>query len=390
MNATMRAVRTEADQEELAELAAQIWGEYWPALIGEAQTRYMVEQFQSLGAIRRDMAEHAYEYWFVMDDEGRTCGYTGGHVESETNRFFISKIYLKASERGRHLASDVIAFYVGLCRERGLRAMYLTVNKHNELGIRCYRGKGFDVIDAVETSIGEGFVMDDYIMEKRVPAALADTRLIVMDIDSTLINEEVIDLLGDEAGAGERIAGITERAMRGELDFAQALKERVGLLAGLDEGVFDRAYARVTFTPGARELVAEAHRRGWKVGVVSGGFHEVADRIVAAAGIDYCLANRLEVADEHLTGRLASGIVTKQRKLEALEQWAAELGIPLSQTIAMGDGANDIPMILAAGTGIAFCAKPKVRAAAPHAIDERNLMLAFDIIDSSDRTARNS
>lgn len=390
MSATMRPVRTEADREELAELAAQIWDEYWPALIGEAQTRYMVEQFQSLGAIRRDMAEHAYEYWFVMDDEGRTCGYTGGHVESETNRFFISKIYLKASERGRHLASDVIAFYVRLCRERGLRAMYLTVNKHNELGIRCYRGKGFDVIDAVETSIGEGFVMDDYIMEKRVPAALADTRLIVMDIDSTLINEEVIDLLGDEAGAGERIAGITERAMRGELDFAQALKERVRLLAGLDEGVFDRAYARVTFTPGARELVAEAHRRGWKVGVVSGGFHEVADRIVAAADIDYCLANRLEVADGHLTGRLASGIVTKQRKLEALEQWAAELGIPLSQTIAMGDGANDIPMILAAGTGIAFCAKPKVRAAAPHAIDERNLMRAFDIIDSSDRTARNS
>ena len=116
----------------------------------------------------------------------------------------------------------------------------------------------------------------------------------------------------------------------------------------------------------------------------------MADRIVAAADIDYCLANRLEVADGHLTGRLASGIVTKQRKLEALEQWAAELGIPLSQTIAMGDGANDIPMILAAGTGIAFCAKPKVRAATPHAIDERNLMRTFDIIDSSDRTARNS
>ncbi len=205
--------------------------------------------------------------------------------------------------------------------------------------------------------------------------------LIVMDIDSTLINEEVIDLLGEEAGVGEKVAQITERAMRGELDFRQALAERVGLLAGLDGEVFERTFARVTFTPGALELVEEAHGRGWKVGVVSGGFHEVADRIVAAAGIDYCLANRLEVEGGKLTGRLASEVVTKERKLESLEAWAAELGLCREQTVAMGDGANDIPMILAAGTGIAFCAKPKTRDAAPFHIDERDLMLAWPIID---------
>ena len=216
------------------------------------------------------------------------------------------------------------------------------------------------------------------------PATVDDRRLIVMDIDSTLINEEVIDLLGEEAGVGEQVADITERAMRGELDFAQALNERVGLLAGLDASVFDRTFARVTFTPGALELVRTAHERGWKVGVVSGGFHEVADRIVDAAGIDYCLANRLEVEDSRLTGRLAAKIVTKERKLESLKAWAAELGIPLSRTVAMGDGANDIPMIQAAGVGIAFCAKPKTRAAAPNAIDERNLMLAFPLIDGAD------
>lgn len=208
----------------------------------------------------------------------------------------------------------------------------------------------------------------------------ADMRLIVMDIDSTLINEEVIDLLGEEAGVGKRVAAITERAMRGEIDFKQALEERVGLLAGLGQEVFDRTFARVTFTPGAIELVQAAHERGWKVGVVSGGFHEVADRIVEAAGIDYCLANRLEVQDGKLTGKLAAEIVTRERKLEALRSWADELGIPLSQTVAMGDGANDIPMIQAAGTGIAFCAKPKTREAAPFAINERNLMLAMDII----------
>ena len=208
----------------------------------------------------------------------------------------------------------------------------------------------------------------------------ADMRLIVMDIDSTLINEEVIDLLGEEAGVGEQVAAITERAMRGEIDFKQALEERVGLLAGLGQEVFDRTFERVTFTPGALELVQAAHARGWKVGVVSGGFHEVADKIVAAAGIDFCLANHLEVVDGKLTGKLAAEIVTRERKLDALRSWAQELGLPLSQTVAMGDGANDIPMIQAAGTGIAFCAKPKTREAAPFAINERNLMLAMDII----------
>ena len=208
----------------------------------------------------------------------------------------------------------------------------------------------------------------------------ADMRLIVMDIDSTLINEEVIDLLGEEAGVGEQVAAITERAMRGEIDFKQALEERVGLLAGLGQEVFDRTFERVTFTPGALELVRAAHERGWKVGVVSGGFHEVADRIVETAGIDYCLANRLEVVDGKLTGKLAAEIVTRERKLDALRSWAQELGLPLSQTVAMVDGANDIPMIQAAGTGIAFCAKPKTREAAPFAINERNLMLAMDII----------
>ena len=179
---------------------------------------------------------------------------------------------------------------------------------------------------------------------------------------------------------GKQVAQITERAMRGELDFKQALEERVGLLAGLDESVFERTFERVTFTPGALELVRSAHSKGWKVGVVSGGFHEVADKIVAAAGIDFCLANRLEVVGGKLTGKLAADIVTKESKLIQLLDWAVECGVDMAHTVAIGDGANDIPMIQAAGTGIAFCAKPKTREAAPFAIDERNLMLAMDII----------
>ena len=162
-------VASDEDRTRLAALADEIWHEYWPAIIGAEQTDYMVEQFQSLPAIERDMREHAYEYWFLRaEDDGRIVGYTGGCVEGETNRFFISKIYLRAKERGRGFASQTVGFYEDLCRSRGLTAMYLTVNKHNDLAIRAYKSKEFKTIDAVETDIGNGFVMDDYIMEKRL------------------------------------------------------------------------------------------------------------------------------------------------------------------------------------------------------------------------------
>lgn len=162
-------VETPEDRAALATLASEIWHEYWPALIGEAQTDYMAEQFQSLEAIERDVAEHAYEYWFLRTaEDGRTVGYTGGRVEPETNRFFISKIYLLKEHRGEGLCSATIRFYERLARERGLDALYLTVNKRNEMAIRAYKAKGFEVIDAAETDIGDGYIMDDYIMEKKL------------------------------------------------------------------------------------------------------------------------------------------------------------------------------------------------------------------------------
>lgn len=167
MSLQFKPVETEAEQERLAVLASEIWNEYWPALIGQDQTDYMVEKYQSLDAIRRDMADNGYEYWFLIDDEGNVVGYTGGHDEDETNRFFISKIYLLKDERGKGYASQVIRFYEDLCADRGFDAMYLTVNKHNDLGIRAYDTKGFKTIEEVETDIGEGFIMDDFIMEKR-------------------------------------------------------------------------------------------------------------------------------------------------------------------------------------------------------------------------------
>ncbi|MFM1677743.1 phosphoserine phosphatase SerB [Streptococcus mutans] len=205
--------------------------------------------------------------------------------------------------------------------------------------------------------------------------------LLVMDVDSTLVQEEVIDLLGDEAGVGQQVADITERAMRGELDFRQALEERVATLKGLPESIFDKVYARIHFNKNAKELVAELHARGYKVGLVSGGFHETVDRLAAEAGIDYVKANHLEVVDGVLTGKTYGDIVTKEIKVQKLRDWAAENELVLSQTIAMGDGANDLPMIHEAGIGIAFCAKPIVRQQAPYQINEPDLYKVIEILD---------
>ncbi|EMC07258.1 phosphoserine phosphatase SerB [Streptococcus mutans] len=205
--------------------------------------------------------------------------------------------------------------------------------------------------------------------------------LLVMDVDSTLVQEEVIDLLGDEAGVGQQVADITERAMRGELDFRQALEERVATLKGLPESIFNKVYARIHFNKNAKELVAELHARGYKVGLVSGGFHETVDRLAAEAGIDYVKANHLEVVDGILTGKTYGDIVTKEIKVQKLRDWAIENELVLSQTIAMGDGANDLPMIHEAGIGIAFCAKPIVRQQAPYQINEPDLYKVIEILD---------
>ena len=204
--------------------------------------------------------------------------------------------------------------------------------------------------------------------------------LLVMDVDSTLIDEEVIDELGDVAGCGAEIAAVTERAMRGELEFCEALRARVALLKGLPVSVFNTVPDRLHFTNGALELIDTLHAHGRKVGVVSGGFHEVVDRLAAEAHIDYWMANRLGVANDQLTGEVLGEIVCKTVKLHALQAWAKRNGIAIEQTVAVGDGANDIPMIQAAGLGIAFCAKPKTQLAADHAINERDLRLVLELI----------
>ncbi|HEU4467101.1 MAG TPA: phosphoserine phosphatase SerB [Agromyces sp.] len=197
--------------------------------------------------------------------------------------------------------------------------------------------------------------------------------LVVLDADSTLIREEAIELLAEAAGSLEHVAAVTERAMRGELDFAASLRERVATLAGLPVAEVVAARSRLTPTPGVHELIDGVHAAGGRVGVVSGGFHELLDPLAERLGLDYCRANRLEVDGDRLTGRVLGDIVDAESKRRALEEWAAASGAPLSRTIAVGDGANDLRMLDRAALGVAFCAKPVVRAQADVAIDRVDL-----------------
>jgi phosphoserine phosphatase len=193
-------------------------------------------------------------------------------------------------------------------------------------------------------------------------------RLIVMDVDSTLIQGEVIELLAHHAGQGERVAEITAAAMRGELDFEGALRERVGLLAGLDVAAIDKVRERVALAPGARTLVRTLKRLDYRFAIVSGGFTQVTDALAADLGIDYSAANTLEIENGRLTGRLVGPIVDRAGKAEALRRFAAKAGVPVTQTVAIGDGANDLDMIAAAGLGIAYNAKPVLREVADAAV----------------------
>ncbi|GGP12352.1 phosphoserine phosphatase [Nonomuraea glycinis] len=194
-------------------------------------------------------------------------------------------------------------------------------------------------------------------------------RLIVMDVDSTLIQGEVIELLAAHAGCLEEVARVTEEAMRGELDFAESLRRRVALLEGLPAEVFELVRKEVVLTPGARTLVRTLKRLDFRFAIVSGGFTQITDALVDDLGIDYSAANVLEVVDGKLTGRVVGEIVDRPGKAKALERFAREAGLPISQTVAIGDGANDLDMIAAAGLGIAFNAKPVVRQAADTAVN---------------------
>jgi phosphoserine phosphatase len=194
-------------------------------------------------------------------------------------------------------------------------------------------------------------------------------RLIVMDVDSTLVQGEVIEMLAEHAGCLGEVAAVTEAAMRGDIDFEQSLRQRVALLEGLDAACLDQVYEGLELTRGARTLVRTLKRLGYRFAIVSGGFSQVTDRLAADLGIDFAAANELEVVDGRLTGRIVGPVVDRAGKAEALRRFAAEVGVSQAATVAVGDGANDLDMLSAAGLGIAFNAKPVVQQAADTSVN---------------------
>jgi phosphoserine phosphatase len=206
-----------------------------------------------------------------------------------------------------------------------------------------------------------------------------------MDMDSTLIQIEVIDELARLAGVGAQVALITERAMNGELDFPAALRERVALLSGLPAAALEEVYRNIPFTPGAKTLIRVLKRLGFKTAVISGGFSYFADRIKDDLGLDYAYANVLEIVDGFVTGRVIGQVVDGGRKAELLEEIAAKEGVTLDQAIAIGDGANDLPMLGKAGLGIAFNAKARVREEANYHINQQRLDSILYLLGISER-----
>jgi phosphoserine phosphatase len=237
------------------------------------------------------------------------------------------------------------------------------------------RGELLDLAQSLDVDIA--FQVDDVYRRNR--------RLVAFDMDSTLIQTEVIDELAAAAGVGDEVSAITEAAMNGELDFKESLVKRVALLKGLEESVLEQIAARLPLTPGAERLIRTLRSLGYRTAILSGGFSFFGNDLQQRLGIDFVFANELEVEDGRLTGRVSGEIVDGARKAALLRELADQAGIRLEQTIAVGDGANDLPMLDAAGLGIAFHAKPKVRASAEQVISNLGLDGILYLIGMSDR-----
>ena len=205
--------------------------------------------------------------------------------------------------------------------------------------------------------------------------------LCVMDVDGTLILEEVIDLLGREVGCEEEIAQLTSQAMQGELDFESSLRKRVSLLEGLHVSVFEKVFDSIHLTPNAQEFISILQKNGILVGLVSGGFTPIVERLAKSLSITYFSANQLEVKEGFLTGKLVGAIISPEVKQATLEKWRKELQLPKERTVAIGDGANDLLMLKSAGLGIDFCGKEVLKKEIPNHVDKRDFLEVLPLID---------
>ena len=256
-----------------------------------------------------------------------------------------------AAIAGRIAASGANIDRIGRLANRPVTCIEFEVSGADPVGLRAVLAR-----DSVELGVD--------VAVQRAGLHRRAMRLVVMDVDSTLLQDEAIDVLAARAGCAPQVREVTAAAMRGEVDFAESLHLRVGLLAGLDASVIDEVAGSLRLAPGARTLIRTLKRLGYRCGIVSGGFTQLTDWLSIELGLDFAEANTLEIAGGKLTGRIVGQVVDRAGKERALRHFAATVGVPLSQTVAVGDGANDLDMISAAGLGIAFNAKPAVRDAA--------------------------
>jgi phosphoserine phosphatase len=272
---------------------------------------------------------------------------------------------LVAGPTGRPILPDIAAAIGRLLRHR-VATVWLAPGEACDLVFEAADGGASE--SAARALIGGAAI--DLVLQ---PAAQRKKRLLVADLESTMIENEMLDELAELLGLGPRVAEITRRAMNGEIDFVAALEARVALLGGVDCRLLDRAADRIRLRPGAPELVATMRRDGAAAALVSGGFTVFADRVAKALGFDHVVANRLDIAAGRIAGTMSAPIVTDKTKARTLLALAARYGISSAQTLAVGDGANDLAMLAAAGLGVAFHAKPAVAAAAQHRLDHADL-----------------
>jgi phosphoserine phosphatase len=244
-----------------------------------------------------------------------------------------------------------------------LECVEMSVSTHKAIHSRSLRKK----LLHLNTDFGIDIAVQDETSYRRAK------RLIVMDMDSTLIQVEIIDELAKEAGVGNQVAEITHRAMNGEISFQKSLRERLRLLKGLSEKVLNKVYRRMPYTVGAKALISFLKKSGYRTAVISGGFDYFTSRVKASLQLDYAYSNQLEIKNGLLTGKVVGEIVDGKKKAMLMEEIAKKEGIHLNQVIAIGDGSNDLPMITRAGLGIAFNAKPRVREAANFSITQKRL-----------------
>jgi phosphoserine phosphatase len=295
----------------------------------------------------------------LADDLGMTAEITLGSGEEPLRRGRLHVTVL-----GSPLRPDVIAAIAGRIAADG--ANIDTIGRLARRPVTCIELEvsGADP-EALRTALEhESVRLGADIAVQRGGLHRRAMRLVVMDVDSTLLQDEAIDLLADRAGCTAEVSVLTAAAMRGEIDYTDALRQRVEHLAGLDASTVAELTDKLRLTPGARTLVRTLKRLGYRCGIVSGGFTQITDWLTAELGLDYAAANTLEIRNGRLTGRITGELIDRPGKERVLRRFAAEAGVPLSQTVAIGDGANDLDMIAAAGLGIAFNAKPAVRSAA--------------------------